>query len=223
MACPPALGRPAGRMERLGLGELADHLRGTRRWDRAFEPGGLPLMSTGGIKNRDDPFTPRRLHPARGDRGTRVERCGGGADSRRAPRDALGPAERQLRHSRRKWRCGSRRPSVSAWTFCCGCRHGMTRRGCGRVRTGSMFGGISRHDRSVQADFPYPARVCACLARAGHWLTSLWCCAGNGLFGRLAAVRLRSASYRSSSDWSAPLSSGSNPRSGQGSSWRSCP
>ncbi|MCY4454026.1 MAG: HigA family addiction module antitoxin [Immundisolibacterales bacterium] len=37
-------------MERFGVGQLADHLRGAGRRDRAGEPGGLPLMSNGGIK-----------------------------------------------------------------------------------------------------------------------------------------------------------------------------
>ena len=50
-------------------------------------------------------------------------------------------------HCRPRWRCGSRKPSASAWTCCCGCTLGMTLRGCGRAPTRSTFNGISRHDR----------------------------------------------------------------------------
>ena len=51
MARPPAVRRAAQGMERFGVGQLADHVRGTGRDDRATEPGGLPLMTTtDGIK-----------------------------------------------------------------------------------------------------------------------------------------------------------------------------
>ena len=53
-----------GGMERVGIGELANHLRGTRRRNCASEPGGLPLMSTGGIKVGMTPSHPGALRPA---------------------------------------------------------------------------------------------------------------------------------------------------------------
>ncbi|MDE0210669.1 MAG: HigA family addiction module antitoxin [Boseongicola sp.] len=37
-------------MERVRVGQLADHVRGTRRRARAPEPGGLPLMTSGEIR-----------------------------------------------------------------------------------------------------------------------------------------------------------------------------
>ena len=71
-------GARRGEWERFGVRQLADHVRGTGRHDRATEPGGLPLMTDGGIKIGMTPS-----HPG--------ARSGGGADSRRVSSHAVGP------------------------------------------------------------------------------------------------------------------------------------